>query len=146
MAGMRIFAPGRGAGPFAERIAERGELAAGTGQHFGGLEVLDRREALEKCGVEPGALPALAEASAQLTQRLVKKAEIDAVLAPGVARGLQNAHVAEPSHLIEQKQNSPAQAPPCFVDAVQQRAENDSYALRGAAQRLDRHVDEDVEL
>src|SRR5215469_5985273 len=143
---MRVAVPHRRAGAFAQRIAERGELAAGAGQHFGGLEVLNGREALEKCGVEPGPLPALTEPRAQLTQRLVEETKIDSVLAPGVARGFQNAHVSEPGHLIEQKQNSPAQAPPCFIDAVQQRAENDSYALGRAAQRLDRHVYEDIEL
>ena len=81
--------------------------------------------------------PALTKTRAQLTQRLVKKTEIDPILAPGVARGLQNAHVAEPGYLIEQKQNSPTQAPPCFVDAVQQSAQDESCALRGA-EPLDR--------
>src|SRR5262249_21000021 len=61
VAGMRIVAPPRRTGAFAERIAERGELAADPGQHLGGFEVLNRREALEKCGIEPGPLPALAK-------------------------------------------------------------------------------------
>src|SRR5262249_4366196 len=109
-------------------------------------EVLNRREALEKGGVEPGPLPTLTEACPQLAQRLVKETEIDAVLAPRVACGFQNAHVAKPGHLIEQEQNPPAQVSSSLVYAVQQRPENNSYALGRAAQRLDRHVDEDIEL
>ncbi len=104
MGGAGIVLPARGgAGTFGDRIAQRGEFAAGLGQILGGLIVLDMGEEPQIGGIEPG-LPAVgAPALGELAERLVDQAEIDAVLAAGIASSLENPHVAEAGDLIEQK-------------------------------------------
>src|SRR5580658_573066 len=98
-----VLPAGRRAGTFGDRIAERGEFAAGLGEVIGGLVVLDMGEEPQKSGIEPG-LPAVgAPALRELAEGLVDQAEVDAVLAASVAGGLENAHVAEPRDFIEQK-------------------------------------------
>jgi hypothetical protein len=133
-------------GAFGHRITKRGKFAAGAGEEVGRLVVLNMGEEAEVGRVKPG-LPALmAPALGELAERLVKQAEIDTVLAAGVARGLENAHVAEPGDLIEQKQYPARAAAAGLVDGIEQCAEDDARGLRARLEDLERQVDEDVEL
>ena len=97
-------------------------------------------------GIEPGLAALMAPALGELAERLVEQAEVDAVLAPGVARGLEDAHVAEPGDLIEQEQNPAGAGTARLIDGVQERAEDDAGGLRTGLEDLERQVDEHVEL
>ncbi len=68
----------------------------------------------------------------------MKQAEVDAVLAPGIAGGLEDAHVAEPGDLIEQKEYAAIVPSARLVDGIQERAENDAGGLRARLQDLER--------
>src|SRR5712692_224300 len=96
--------------------------------------------------IEPGLPPLRTPALGELAERLVEQAEINAVLAPGIAGGLENPHVAEPGDLIEQEKHAAIVLAAGLVDGVQQRAENDAGGLWAALQHLERQVDEDIEL
>src|SRR5216684_8622481 len=97
-------------------------------------------------GIEPSLAALRAPALGELAHGLVEQAEIDAVLEPGVARGLQNAHVAEPGDLIEQEKHVAIDLAARLIDGVQQSAEDNAGGLRTALQHLERQVDEDIEL
>ena len=147
MGGTGAALPTRGgAGAFGDGIAEGGKLAAGLGEKIGRLVVLDMGEQPQVGGIEPGLTALMAPALGELAERLVEQAEVDAVLASGVARGLEDAHVAEPGDLIEQEQNPTAAGTARLVDGVQERAEDDAGGLRTGLEDLERQVDEHVEL
>src|SRR5260370_21871941 len=95
--------------------------------------------------IEPGLPPMMAPALGELAKRLVEQAEIDAVLAPGVARGLEDAHVAEPGDLIEQEQNPAAAGTARLIDGVQECAEDDARGLRTRLEDLERQVGGNIE-
>src|SRR6266849_8201902 len=96
--------------------------------------------------IEPGLAALRAPALGELAHGLVEQAEIDAVLASGVARGLEDAHVAEPGDLIEQEKHAAVVLAARLIDGVEQGAEDDASGLRAALQHLERQVDEDIEL
>src|SRR5713101_7432875 len=96
--------------------------------------------------IEPGLTALRAPALGELTHGLVEQAEIDAVLASGIARGLENPHVAQAGDLIEQEEHAAVDLAAGLVDGVQQRAEDDAGGLRAALQHLERQIDEDIEL
>src|SRR5216683_2818912 len=97
-------------------------------------------------GIEPGLAALRAPVLGELAHGLVEQAEVDAVLAPGVARGLENPHVAQAGDLIEQKQHAAIDLAAGLIDGVEQSAEDDAGGLRTALQHLERQVDEDIEL
>src|SRR6266851_2606878 len=96
-------------------------------------------------GIEPGLAALRAPALGELAHGLVEQAEIDAVLASGIARGLENPHVAEAGDLIEQKQHAALDLAAGLIDDIEQGAENDAGGLRARLQALERQVDEHVE-
>ena len=146
MGGTGAALPARGgAGAFSDRIAQGGELATGFGEKVGGLVVLDMGEEPQVGGIEPGLTALMAPALGELAERLVEQAEVDAVLASGITRGLEDAHVAEPGDLIEQEQNPAGAGTARLIDGVQERAEDDAGGLRTGLEDLERQVDEHVE-
>ena len=81
-----IVLPARGrAGTFGNGIAEGGEFAAGLRQVIGGLVVLNMGEEPQIGGIEPRLTAMGAPALGELAEGLVNQAEIDAVLAAGIA-------------------------------------------------------------
>ena len=109
---------GRGAGTFGDGVPKGGKFAASLGEKIGGLVVLDVGEEPQVGRIEPGLAPLMAPALGELAERLVEQAEVDAVFAPGVARSLKDAHVAEPGDLIEQEQNPTGAGTARLVDRV----------------------------
>src|SRR6266852_224446 len=96
--------------------------------------------------IEPGLAALRAPALGELAHGLVEQAEVDAVLPSGIARGLENPHVAQAGDLIEQEEHAAVDLAVGLVDGVQQSAEDDAGGLRTALQHLERQVDEDIEL
>jgi hypothetical protein len=142
-----VLPAGGRAGTFGDRIAERGEFAAGLRQVIGGLIVLNVGKEPQVGGIEPRLSAVGAPALRELAEGLVDQAEIDAIFAAGVAGGLENAHIAEPGDFIEQEQQpAAAQEAAGLIDGVEQGAEDDAGGLRTRLQDLERQVDEDVEL
>ena len=96
-------------------------------------------------GIEPGLTALRAPALGELVHGLIEQAEIDAVLAPSAARGLEDAHVAEPGDLIEQEKHAAVGLTAGLIDGVEQRTENDAGGLRARLQDFERQIDEDIE-
>ena len=76
----------------------------------------------------------------ELAERLVEQQQGDAVFAAGIAGLLEDLHVAEPGHLIEQEQDAPLNPAIRLVGGIEQGADDDAAEGRGELQHPERDL------